>query len=149
MRWEYRSPREKLFISDGKDAWFYLPQEKQARKTAVKKLDDLRSPIAFLLGKTKLEKELQGLGVAAEKPPSEPGNTLLRGVPKGMAESVSEVLIEVTPQNAIRGMTIAQPDGSVTEFRFQNERGDVALGDQPFQFSPPPGVEVMSAEFGQ
>src|SRR5271165_6273972 len=60
MRWEYRSPRDKLFLSDGKDAWFYVPGGRQVRRTAVKKLDDLRSPLAFLLGKTKLEKELQG-----------------------------------------------------------------------------------------
>src|SRR5713226_2207275 len=55
MRWEYRSPREKLFLSDGKDAWFYLPGDRQVRRTPVRKLDDLRSPLAFLLGKTKLE----------------------------------------------------------------------------------------------
>ena len=54
MRWEYRSPRDKLFLSDGKDAWFYVPGERQVRRTAVKKLDDLRSPLAFLLGKTRL-----------------------------------------------------------------------------------------------
>src|SRR4029077_8889138 len=39
MRWEYRSPRDKLFLSDGKDAWFYVPGERQVRRTAVKKLD--------------------------------------------------------------------------------------------------------------
>src|SRR5689334_1071088 len=61
MRWEYRSPREKLFVSDGHAVWFYVPGENQARRSEVKKLDDLRSPLAFLLGKTKLEKELQGL----------------------------------------------------------------------------------------
>jgi len=53
MRWEYRSPREKLFVSDGKDAWFYVPGDHQARKTPVRQLDDLRSPLALLLGKTK------------------------------------------------------------------------------------------------
>src|SRR6202142_308329 len=53
MRWEYRSPREKLFLSDGKEAWFYMPGDRQVRKTSVKKLDDLRSPLAFLLGKAK------------------------------------------------------------------------------------------------
>src|SRR6266852_3814184 len=47
MRWEYRSPREKLFVSDGKTAWFYVPEDRQARKTAAKKLDDIRSPLAF------------------------------------------------------------------------------------------------------
>ena len=66
MRWEYRSPREKLFVSDGKDAWFYVPEDRQARKTAAKKLDDIRSPLAFLLGKTKLEKELRGLSLAPD-----------------------------------------------------------------------------------
>src|SRR5579863_6399272 len=71
MRWEYRSPKEKLFVSDGKDAWFYVPQDGQARKEAAKKLDDVRSPLAFLLGKTKLEKELRGLSLAPDVTPSE------------------------------------------------------------------------------
>ena len=35
MRWEYRSPKEKLFLSDGKDAWFYLPGDRQVRRTSV------------------------------------------------------------------------------------------------------------------
>src|SRR5436309_4529120 len=39
MRWEYRSPREKLFGSDGKDAWFYVPADRQARRTDARKLD--------------------------------------------------------------------------------------------------------------
>ena len=69
MRWEYRSPKAKLFISDGQSVWFYLPAEKQLRKTDFRKLDDVRSPIAFLLGKTKLEKELQGLSKASDQAP--------------------------------------------------------------------------------
>src|SRR5947209_13015251 len=43
MRWEYRSPTEKLFVSNGKLAWFYVPADKQARKTDAKKLEDARS----------------------------------------------------------------------------------------------------------
>src|SRR5438128_5277468 len=86
MRWEYRSPREKLFVSDGKNAWFYLPNDKQVRKTAVRKLDDLRSPLAFLLGKTRLEKELQGLSLAPDQKPLTPGNVVLRQVPKALAD---------------------------------------------------------------
>ena len=73
MRWEYRSPRDKLFLSDGKDAWFYVPADQQARKTPVKKLEDLRSPLGFLLGKTRLEKELRGLGFAPDIAPLDSG----------------------------------------------------------------------------
>src|SRR5208283_123001 len=70
MRWEYRSPKEKLFVSDGQSVWFYVPAERQVRKTDLKRLDDLRSPIAFLLGKTKLENELQGLSKVVEQAPA-------------------------------------------------------------------------------
>src|SRR5262250_2056980 len=91
MRWEYRSPKEKLFLSDGRDAWFYVPGERQVRKTPVKKLEDLRSPLAFLLGKTKLEKELQGLGFAPDVAPLDPGNYVLRGVPKGLSERITQI----------------------------------------------------------
>ncbi len=57
MRWEYDNPVKKLFVTDGKTAWFYVPGERQARRAAVKRLDDLRSPLRYLLGHTKLEKE--------------------------------------------------------------------------------------------
>ena len=102
MRWEYRSPREKLFLSDGRDAWFYVPGERQVRRTAVKKLDDLRSPLAFLLGKTKLEKELQALSFAPDVAPLVAGDVVLRGVPKSLADRVSQVLLEITPEHWIR-----------------------------------------------
>src|ERR1700683_5383923 len=99
MRWEYRSPREKLFVSDGRDAWFYVPDDRQARKMAAKKLEDIRSPLAFLLGKTRLEKELQGLSLAPDVEPLQPGNVVLRGVPQALADRVSEILLEITPDH--------------------------------------------------
>jgi len=148
MRWEYRSPREKLFLSDGHDAWFYVPGDRQVRRTAVKKLDDLRSPLAFLLGKTKLEKELQGLSLAADVPPQTPGNLVLRGIPKAMADRVDQVLLEITPDNHIAGITIEEQDGSVTEYHFAQQKDDVELPDRQFQFSPPAGVEVVEGSFG-
>ncbi|MGB6677428.1 MAG: outer membrane lipoprotein chaperone LolA [Terriglobales bacterium] len=149
MRWQYRSPREKLFLSDGKDAWFYVPGERQVRRTAVKKLDDLRSPLAFLLGKTKLEKELQALSLASDVAPLAPEDVVLRGVPKSLADRVSQVLLEVTPEHWISRIIIEQVDGSVTEYRFTNQRENVAVPDQQFQFAVPNGVEVIDGELGQ
>jgi outer membrane lipoprotein carrier protein len=148
MRWEYRSPREKLFLSDGKDAWFYLPGERQVRRTPVRKLDDLRSPLGFLLGKTRLEKELQGLSLAPDVLPLTPGDMVLRGVPKAMADRVSQVIMEITPENRIARIIIEEVDGSVTEYRFREQQQDVNMADQRFQFAPPPGVEVIEGDFG-
>jgi outer membrane lipoprotein carrier protein len=148
MRWEYRSPKEKLFISDGKDAWFYVPEDRQARKTAAKKLEDIRSPLAFLLGKTKLEKELQGLSLAPDVTPLEPGNVVLRGVPQAMADRVSEILVEVTPDYRIARIVIQEVDGALTEYRFGEMKENVAIADGRFKFTPPAGTETVEGGLG-
>ena len=149
MRWEYRSPREKLFVSDGKAVWFYLPAERQLRKTEFRKLDDLRSPIAFLLGKTKLENELQGLSKALDQSPMDRSNIILRGVPKAMADRVSEVLVEITPSNRIARIVFTEADGTTTEFQFAAMKEDLDVSDHLFEFSAPPGVETVEGELGQ
>jgi len=149
MRWEYRSPKEKLFLSDGKDAWFYLPGDRQVRRSSVKKLDDLRSPLGFLLGKTRLEKELDGLSAAPDVTPTTAGNVVLRGVPKAMADRVNEVVLEITPDYHIARIQFEEADESVTEYRFSEQKENAGIADQLFRFSPPPGVEVVDGEFGQ
>jgi len=143
MRWEYRSPRDKLFVSNGRDAWFYVPEDRQARRTEAKKLEDIRSPLAFLLGKTKLEKELQGLSLAPDVQPLQPENFVLRGVPRALADRVSEILLEITPQHRIVRIVIEEVDGAATEYRFGEMKEDVAIADGRFQFKPPEGTETV------
>jgi len=148
MRWEYRSPKEKLFVSDGQAVWFYLAAERQLRKTALRKLDDLRSPLAFLLGKTKLENELRGLSKVVDQSPLDPGNTLLRGVPSAIAGQVGEVQLEITPSDQIVRIVLMEADGATTEFRFAGWKENLALSDSQFQFTPPPGVETVDGGLG-
>jgi len=148
MRWEYRSPREKLFVSDGRDAWFYVPGDKQVRKTPARKLDDIRSPLAFLLGKSKLEKELQGLSLASDIAPLAPGDVVLRGVPGAMADRVSEIVLEVNGGHQIIRIVIDEVDGSTTEYRFSDVRENVVIPEGQFEFHPPPGTETVEGELG-
>jgi len=144
MRWDYDQPHPKLFLTDGNTAWFYVPGEQQARRTPMKQLEDLRSPLRYLLGKTKLEKELEGLSLAPDVKPVEPGDAVLRGIPKGMRERVSDTLLEVTPDGLITRIVVEELDGSVTEFRFLQQKQNVEIPDQKFRFAPPPGVEVVA-----
>ncbi len=144
MRWDYDEPRPKLFLTDGSAAWFYVPGEQQARRTPVKQLEDLRSPLRYLLGKTKLEKELDGLSVAADVKPLNAGDVVLQGIPKGMRERVAQTSLEVTPDGLISRIIVEELDGSVTEFRFLQQRENVEIPDQQFHFLPPPGVEVVA-----
>jgi len=143
MRWEYRSPRAKLFVSDGKDAWFYVPGDRQARRTEARKLEDIRSPLAFLLGKSKLEKELQGLSFAPDLQPVEPGDFILRGVPRALADRVSEFRLEVTPEHRIVRIVIDDVDGSSTEYRFSDQKENGTIAESQFRFTPPPGTETV------
>jgi len=148
MRWEYRSPREKLFVSDGRDAWFYVPDDRQARRTAAKKLEDVRSPLAFLLGKTKLEKELRGLSVAPDVTPLSPQDVVLRGVPQGLADRIGEIVLEVTPDHQIARIFIQDVDGAATEYRFTEQKEDVGVADARFEFKPPAGTETVEGGLG-
>lgn len=149
MFWEYRSPREKLFVSDGKTAWFYVPDDHQAQKTPMKDLNDLRSPFSLLLGKTKLEKELQGLSWAADVHPLQEGDIMLRGIPKGLENQISEVLLEVTGEGQIERVIMMQVDGAATEYQFSNQKENVVVQDAKFKFSPPAGSEIMEGGLGQ
>jgi outer membrane lipoprotein carrier protein len=143
MRWEYHVPREKLFLIDSQNAYFYVTGDPQAKKTPVKNLDDIRSPLRYLLGKTKLEKELEGLSLAPDLTPIEPGDIVMRGVPKAMKDRVSEVVIEVSPQHQIRRILIHGADSTTTDFRFSQIEENVPVQDSLFRFTPPPGVQTL------
>jgi outer membrane lipoprotein carrier protein len=146
MRWEYNEPRQKLFIADGKTAWFYVPGEQQARKAPVSKIDDIRSPLRFLLGKTKLMKEFHELGFAPNIKPVTPGDLVMRGSPKGMEDRVSLVVLEVSPEGRIDRILLEEVDGAITEFRFTDEVENLQVAESLFKFQPPAGVEIVDAE---
>jgi outer membrane lipoprotein carrier protein len=144
MRWDYDQPHPKLFVTDGHTAWFYVPGERQARRTSIKQLDDLRSPLRYLLGKTKLDKELDGLSLAPDQKPVNAGDVVLRGIPKGMRDRVEQTLLEIAPDGLIVRISVQELDGSQTEFRFHQQKENVQIPDQQFHFVPPAGVEVVA-----
>jgi outer membrane lipoprotein carrier protein len=143
MRWEYHVPREKLFLIDSQTAYFYVTGDRQAKKTPAKNLDDLRSPLRYLLGKTKLEKELEGLSLAPDLVPLQPGDAVMRGVPKIMKDRVSEVVLEVSPAHQIHRIVIHGLDSTITDFRFSQIEENVPVQDSLFRFTPPPGVDTI------
>ena len=147
MRWDYKEPRPKLFVSDNKNAYFYVPGDRLARRLPVKSLEDFRSPIRFLLGHTKLQKEIDHLAISPEKP-LKSGNVVLQGVPVNMKDRVGRVLLEVTPAGQLTRIFIEELDGSITDFRFTNIQEDVPVGSELFKFKAPAGVQVIETNEG-
>jgi outer membrane lipoprotein carrier protein len=149
MLWDYQQPKAKTFVTDGKNAYFYVAGSSQAQRMPVKKLEDFRSPIRFLLGHTKLREEFEGLTISRDRPLAE-GNRLLEGVPKNMKERVSRVLLEVNPEGQIVRIRVEELDESSTEFRFSNIEEGVRIRSELFKFRVPAGVQLIDAnEVGQ
>jgi outer membrane lipoprotein carrier protein len=141
MRWDYSSPAGKLFLLDGKYAWFYARGDSQVQRIPAKQLDDLRSPLRFLLGHTELEKELSGLAV--QSAPN--GQFALSGQPKGQEKRVARLTLTVTAEGTITGIEMEETDGALTRFMFSGEVPNAPVPAKSFHFTPPPGVPVVDA----
>ena len=140
MRWSYDNPPGKIFVLDGKFAWFYTPGDPQVSRAPAKQLDDLRSPLRFLLGHTELAKELDQLTTAPE------GSSFkITGIPKGMAQRVRLLTLIVAPTGAIQSMKLEETGGTVTEFTFTGIEEDIPVKPSDFTFTPPPGVSIVDA----
>jgi outer membrane lipoprotein carrier protein len=138
MRWSYSHPAGKVFVLDGKYAWFYSPGDAQVERVSAGQLDDLRSPLRFLLGHTQLQKELVGLTLS-----SGPDGLRLSGVPKGMEKRLDKIVLGVSPEGVIHSMSITETDGAQTSFTFKDSAADAPAPDSEFVFHSPAGVPVV------
>jgi outer membrane lipoprotein carrier protein len=141
MKWDYSSPAGKLFLLDGKYAWFYSRGDPQIQRIQARQLDDLRSPLRFLLGHTELEKEINSLAFAT----AAEGRFTLSGQPKGQEKRVNRLALTVTADGTIVGIKIEEADGALTRFTFTGEIPNAPIPAEEFRFTPPAGVPVVDA----
>jgi len=144
MRWDYREPEAKLFVSDGKELSLYIPAERQVTRSAAKTTEDFRTPLGVLLSRLSLHKVFSKVEFADQALHVEVGNRVLRGYPKQEFEDeYREVLIELSPKMDIRRLVVLYADNSTMEFTFTNIQRNVDLSPSIFVFVLPPGVEVI------
>lgn len=141
MRWNYAKPPGKFFLSDGKFFYFYSPSTKQVEKTKLKEADDMRVPLAFLIGKLDFDRDFDrfeysktadGLNVKAH--------------PKNFEKSAyREVVFLVDEQFTIRKLTVTGQDSSVMSFQFRNELRNKTQPADIFEMKLPAGAELVEA----
>ncbi len=137
MRWEYEDPERKLFVSDGRTFYFYVPADKQV---IVSEQDQQRSLAARLLyGKGGLA--LEFLAVLDE--PLEEGVVRLRLEPRREQPDLERAFVDVEPSGRIRAILLEDVQGNRTRFRFDGVRENTGLKDELFRFEVPKGVEVI------
>ena len=142
MRWDYSQPKGKLFISDGKFMWLYTPAgpsgHSRAEKMKLQESDDMRGPLAFLLGKLNFAKEFRNLQARPEG-----AGTRITAEPKTAKLPYSAVEFVVTAENRIREVKVTGFDNSILDFTFDEESLNPPLDGKLFQFQAPPGAEVV------
>ncbi len=144
MRWEYRAPAEKLFIADDKHVLMYIPEEKQLTRTSVKASEDVRVPFRLLLSRLDMHKVFEKIEFADGAMSGQPGSNVLRAIPKhGDDSGIHQVLLEISPEYDIRRLEITYTDRSKMTFDFQGLKRNAPLSAGIFQFTPPPGTQII------
>ena len=141
MRWEYSQPKGKLFVSDGKDLWLYNPTANQVEKRKLKDSEDMRAPLAFLLGKLNFKKEFRNLQASPEG-----DGQRITGEPATDNLPYSAVEFVVAPDFSIREVKVTGFDKAVLTFRFDREKLNPVFDSKLFEFRAPPGAEIVEAE---
>jgi len=144
MRWDYTNPAGKLFVSDGKDVYLYTPEANRVEKTKLKASDDMRAPMAFLLGKLDFAKDFRDFEV-------KPDGTNYLVVARAKSDKLpyERVQMLVTPDYEIQRLVINGQDQSILTFQFSGERVNPPVDDSQFKFQMPAGATLVAPEGGQ
>ncbi len=135
MRWDYESG--KVFVTDGQVLWLYVPSANRAERSKVKQSDDLRAPLAFLLGRLNFARDFREVRTE--------GNEIV-AIPKSEKGPYREVRFVAEPDGRIAQVKVTGQDASVMEFSFSAERRNVPVDARLFRFTPPAGAEIVEVE---
>lgn len=140
MLWQYSQPPGKVVLSDNKFLWVYTPSDNKAQQIKLQETDDMRAPLAFLLGKLDFSKEFKNIQTRPEG-----GDTRILAEPKNDNLPYSAVEFLVTRDSRIREVKVTGFDNSVLDFVFDQERLNPPLDAKLFQFQLPKGAELVPA----
>jgi outer membrane lipoprotein carrier protein len=141
MRWEYTLPAGKLFQSDGKYVYFYSPSTNRVEKSRLKESEDMRAPLAFLLGKLDFDRDFTNYQARDDA-----SGTVIRAVPKNDRLPYTSVDFTVSPDSEITRLLVTGQDNTVVEFRFAEEKINPPMSDKLFQFRLPQGAQLVETE---
>jgi outer membrane lipoprotein carrier protein len=144
MRWEYRKPEERLFVTDGKTLWAYSPLEKQVIVQEITRAFTSRTPVSFLAGDCNLGREFDVSRVEHAGTRGS-GTAILDLKPKRAEGGIARVLLEVSlTQFTIEKTTLFDAYGNTTVVAFSGLTLNGGVSDAQFSFTPPAGVTVVT-----
>ena len=143
MRWQYTAPPGKLFVSDGKFIYSYTPQDNRAEKMKLQETDDMRAPLAFLLGRLDFNRDFREYTTHQEG-----AKTWVKCIPKSDKLPYTEVSFLASAGGRIEHVRVVHQDRSIIDFDFSGEVLNPPIADQVFHFQIPPGAEYIDSTTG-
>ncbi len=145
MRWDYTVPNQKL-ISNGHTLWYYQPEDKQVLVSDVSKVLKEKTPLAFLAGEGNLSRDFNLLNLN-ESVSQKEDNYVVELAPRESLATLSKLILTVDKKTYI----VLQADvvdemGNVTRTRFIDTKTNVGLSNSFFQFTIPPGTDIIKMQ---
>jgi len=140
MRWDYTRPAGKLFISDGKTVYLYTAADNRVEKVSLKDTEDMRVPLAFLLGRLEMKKEFRAFTVSEGE-----GGNWLKALPKTDRVPYKNIEMLIASDGSVRQLKVVGRDESLLAYTFENEKVNPPVAESAFRFTIPPGAQVVDA----
>ena len=151
VRWEYRSPTQKLFVFDGNHAYFYEPKSHQVTVFEEFSQSTLVHIFDLLVGSAGLEKHFRAQ--LCEKDCAQlaaPGSNVLEMIPNKVIPNVQRILAKVdSTRKLLSDVWVMDPLGNRTEYSFRDLKASGKLETSFFSFEIPKGVSVLKADTTQ
>ena len=143
MRWEYTAPEKKLFVSDGRKIYSYVPMDRQVVVSTMPQSDDAPTPALFLTGKGDIVRDF---AVAFDSVPDAPaGSVALKLTPKKREPEYDSLTLVVDSQTlSLRMLITVDTQGGRSAITFSNLKENVGPADSQFVFQMPRNVEVVT-----
>lgn len=135
-RWEYAVPAKRLFISDGKYAYDYDPNNQRYERIPMKQTDDLGIALGFLLGQLDFNKHFDHYTARREGP-----NVFITAKPKSDRLLFTQLAMLIAPDSRLLKVIVDGQDFSSSEYLLENEQRDAKVTAQMFQ--APKGVDFI------
>jgi outer membrane lipoprotein carrier protein len=142
MKWTYKVPEQKLFISDGVRLYFYVPADKQVIVSRVPQEDQATSAVLFLMGKGNLTRDFT-VSFIPGGPPDTYNLKLLPRLPERDYDWLEISVDRNTFQ--IRTLSAGDKEGGRSTFTFSNFKENTGLSDNTFAFKIPRGTDVITS----
>lgn len=143
MRWTYKEPEEKLFVSDGARIYLYVPADRQVVVRPMPASSAATNPAMFLIGRGNIARDFRARYTTVPGAPA--GTWSLSLTPIQPQQEYESLIMVVSAETLTLRMLVAtDAQGGTSTFTFANVKENVGIPDKSFSFSVPRGVDVIT-----